>query len=569
MKQINFQSGLVLGVIISLVSFSCNPEKESPHQSSGTWDATEWSGFHEQAMEESLIPVRPGENDASPFWNGYAKRFIYVPSFDFEEIGGSVSYRYSVTSDVNCETYKFEADHPRALLSPVWKELPVGIVYVKVEGLDEEEQVCGLAGEKLFYKAAPFNGPYNPPARDYVSSVILNMESFLQQDHYRRWGEESTPSDDYRLYCYPSKIVGSIVQAMCMYSDLAEEESELAIRMAENAASYLLSISFPEGAVLEYFPPTYQERKLSTHVARRKKDQLMMFYPALVGDVYLDLYDATGKDKYLDASVRIAQTYAKTQLSSGSWPMMVWIESGEAVEENLCVPTDIINFLDRLDAEYGIAQFRENSKAAFHYIMENPMKTFHWEAQFEDMGYSKNYSNMERGKPLAFAVILLRHSDEEPAYVAMAEELIRFAEDQFIVWEQPLARELFREPWRPIPRRVSLTSKWFTPCALEQYGFYTPIDASSASAIFAYKKAYEVTGKELCLAKAVSLADNLTLAQELAGGIIPTYVMDLGGEKRFSDPSPGVKEKKVWTGWLNCATISSKALLELNEILEN
>ena len=414
MKANNFLPVLALGVIISLLSFSCTPDNESGNQESASWDAADWNSFHELAVEESLIPVRPGESGVSPFWNGYAKRFIHVPSFDFNEVEGAVRYRYSVTSDVNCETFRFEADHPRASLSPVWKELPVGIVYLQVEGLDADQQVIGGAGEKLFYKAAPFNGPYNPPASDYTSSVIRNMESLLEQDHYRRWSEESTPSDDYMLYCYPSKIVGSIIQAMCMYAGLTTKDREMAIRMAGNAASYLLSISFPAGSALEYFPPTYQERKLSTHVARKKKDQLMMFYPALVGDAYLDLYDITGLEKYLQASVRIAQTYAKTQLTSGTWPMMVWIESGEAVAKNLCIPTDIINFLDRLDADYGESQFRKNSEAAFHYIIENPMNTFHWEAQFEDMGYSENYSNMERGKPLAFAVILLNHSGEEP-----------------------------------------------------------------------------------------------------------------------------------------------------------
>jgi hypothetical protein len=563
-KPTNSLLVLGCGFIISLISFSCSPD-----QKINDWDNTDWNSFHNQAVEESLIPVRPGVPGNSPFWNGYAKRFIHVPSFDFNEVEGSVKYRYSATSDVSCETYHFETGQPWALLTPVWKELPVGIVYLQVEGLDEEHQVTGVAGEKLFYKAAPFFGPYNLPVSDYTSSVIRNMKSLLDQDHYRRWSQNSTPSEEYMLYCYPSKIVGSIIQAMAIYSGLSDQDSEMAIQMAENAARYLLSISFPPGSELEYFPPTYLARTLSTNVARKKKDQLMMFYPALVGDAYLDLYDITANKKYLEASVKIAETYAKTQLASGSWPLMVWIESGEAVKENLVIPTDIINFLDRLAADYGIMQFRNNSEAAFTYIMDNPMLTFHWEAQFEDMGYSEKYNNLERGKPLAFAVILLARSEKNPGYIELAEELIRFAEDQFIVWEQALPRELFRIFWRPIPRKAYFTSKWFTPCVLEQYDFYTPIDASSASAIFAYKKAYELTGKELYLAKAISLADNQTVAQDLAGGIYPTYQMDLDGEKRFSDPTPGNRESQVWTGWLNCATVTAKALLELNVLLEN
>ena len=247
---------------------------------------------------------------------------------------------------------------------------------------------------------------------------------------------------------------------------------------------------------------------------------------------------------------------------------MVWIETGEAVQENLCVPTDIINFLKRLERNYGKEEFRASSEKAFNWIMENPMKTFHWEGQFEDVGYSKHYSNMERGKPLAFAVILLSRSKEEPAYVAMAEELIRFAEDQFIIWEQPLPRELFRTKSRPIPGKPYLTSKWFTPCVLEQYDYYTPIDASSASAIAAFQKVFEITGKELYLAKAISLADNQTVAQDLAGGIYPTYQMDLSVEEKLAVLPPGSKDdQKVWNGWLNCATMTAKALLDLNELV--
>ncbi len=569
---------IACGIFVYLCCLGCTPDVGSKHPGgipgyyangiAGNWDTSDWNGFHQMAVEESMLPIRPGEPGVSPFWNGYAKRFINVPSFPFSTVSKSVKYRYTAISDANTGSFTFEAETPWSLLTPVWKELPVGIIYLKVEGLDRDNNITGKAGERMFYKAAPFNGPYNMPASDYRSSVIMNMEFLLEQEYYRRWKTESIPSPDYRLYCYPSKIVGSIIQAMTIYARLSENEREDALTMARNAARYLLKTSQPEGSVLEYFPPTYEDRPNSTGMARNRKDQLMMFYPALTGSAYLDLYDATGENEYLKASVKIAETYSKTQLPEGSWPLMVWIESGEPVEQNLVVPTDIINFLDRLVSDYGKKQFRENSERAFQWIMENPVKTFHWEGQFEDIGYSRHYSNMERGKPFSFAVILLSRSDREPGYIELAEELIRFAEDQFVVWEQALSRELFRTPRRQIPSRSYMTSTWFTPCVLEQYEYYTPIDASSASAIFAYKKAYEVTGKELYLAKAISLADNQTVAQELAGGIYPTYQMDLPGWNWSTDPAQGGSvSKPVWTGWLNCATVTAKALLELNELI--
>ena len=247
------------GIIFSLLTFSCSPGERSvisvhipgyyTNGPAGDWDTADWNRFHDQAVEESTLPIRNGEPGKAPFWNEYARRFIYVPSFNFNSVDNSVKYRYTVISDTNSQNYSFEAKNPWSLLTPVWKEVPVGIVYLKVEGLDADNKVTGLAGERMFYKAAPFNGPYKLPVTDYTSSVIRNMQSLLEQDHYRQWKTDTIPSEEYMLYCYPAKIVGSIIQAMTIDSSLLEEESDDAIEMAHHAASSLLSISLPSGSV--------------------------------------------------------------------------------------------------------------------------------------------------------------------------------------------------------------------------------------------------------------------------------------------------------------------------------
>jgi maltose/maltodextrin transport system substrate-binding protein len=527
--------------------------------SAQNWGPSDWIQFHNQALEESLIPIRQGEPEVSPFWNVYSRSFTHVPSFDFKRVDHAVKYLFTVISDKNNKLYSFEADLPWATLTPVWKDLPVGIVYLKVEGLDANGTKVGIAGERLFYRAAPFNGPYKSRVMDYTSSAKLNMKSLFNQDHYQRWLTEPTPGPEYSLYCYPSKIIGSIVDGMALYSKLSPEDKERALTIARNAADYLISISQPEGAVLEYFPPTYAIQDNSTQVAKDRIGQIMMFYPAIVGNAFLELYELVQEKKFLNAAIKIAQTYQKQQLQSGTWPLMADIKTGEAISKNYCVPTDIISFLDRLINSHGIVKLSDTRARAFNWILSNPMKTFHWEGQFEDMGFSKNYSNMERGKPLAFALLLFKQAEVKPEYIKMAEELIRFSEDQFVVWERPLPRELFRTAERPIPKPAHRPEEWMTPCALEQYDYYTPIDASAASAILAFRKAYEVTGKELYLAKAISLADAQTYAQNLGGGIYPTNQMGL---------KEGAVQPKVWDGWINCATVTASALLELDKTLK-
>jgi hypothetical protein len=108
--------------------------------------------------------------------------------------------------------------------------------------------------------------------------------------------------------------------------------------------------------------------------------------------------------------------------------------------------------------------------------------------------------------------------------------LLRFSEDQFVVWEQPL----------PEWKEVSYTgcdptqdgSTWFIPAVLEQYRCYGPVARSEAIMISAWQAAYKVTHKPLYLAKARAMANTLTVAQQFwGGGTYPTWVRRNDGEK--------------------------------------
>lgn len=118
--------------------------------------------------------------------------------------------------------------------------------------------------------------------------------------------------------------------------------------------------------------------------------------------------------------------------------------------------------------------------------------------------------NLTRGSPAGIARLILERYPDDPKWVAEAEDLIRFCEDQFVVWEQP---------W-PGHMKVKI---WHQPCVLEQYECYMPIDSSACSMIQAYGKAYEVTGKPIYKAKACDLANQMTVEQDARTGLIPTY----------------------------------------------
>ena len=72
----------------------------------------------------------------------------------------------------------------------------------------------------------------------------------------------------------------------------------------------------------------------------------------------------------------------------------IYAESGKPVTNNICIPVDIINFFNRLIEQYGFREYDKYSSKAFNWIKENPLRTFNWEAQFEDMEPTKSYKNL-------------------------------------------------------------------------------------------------------------------------------------------------------------------------------
>ena len=57
-----------------------------------------------QARREYRQPVRPGTNGINPFWNGFARKFIFAPAFDFREHPDARAYLY-ILSDAEGHTW--------------------------------------------------------------------------------------------------------------------------------------------------------------------------------------------------------------------------------------------------------------------------------------------------------------------------------------------------------------------------------------------------------------------------------------------------------------------------------
>lgn len=511
MKKITFFSVSLLTFTVLVCSFKTLPDKITKGEKT----------FGETAKKESLIPVHPGEPGKTPFWNEKAEQFIYAPAFDYNKVKDAVKYLYNITCEDN-NHYSFKSDVPCSSLSTPWEFMQTGFFHLQVTGLDAKGDSIGLAGSGKYYKAAYFNGPYHQPVMPYDESAKIALENLMHKDYVEYWYTNKIPDPNYQYYRYPAKIFSALIVGAVTYAKLKPNtpDAKRSIEIACNVADYLISISFAKGSTWEYFPPTYYgpriKNKAGSHMQLTTNFTIM---GADAGNAYLDLYDYTGNVKYMEAALKISQTYQKNQLGNGSWYLFVNFQTGEPLAENISIPTAAINYFERLMKNYQVKGLDKMAVKAFDWIMENPAKTFNWQGQFEDVKAMKPFKRQSREQACDLANYLFRKNRQ----IELAEELVRFAEDQFVIWEKPLPVIIHDTP-DPEKSKGWNSANWITPSVQEQYGFFMPVTRSAGVMIDTYWQAYITTHKEIYLAKAQSIANALTLVQKEHNGDYPTML---------------------------------------------
>ncbi|MGV3642147.1 MAG: hypothetical protein ACO1NZ_16600 [Adhaeribacter sp.] len=504
--------------------------------------------YGEKALAESLVPVRPGVPGKTPFWNEAAKRFIYAPAFNFKPVPKAGKYKFEIKSEVNGKTYSFEGKTPYQALSPVWASVPVGKFHLKVSGLGAGGTVLGVAGEGKYFRAAPFNGIYHEAQLPYSKSAELALDNLLNKDYVKYWLTNKAPDPSYKTYRYPSKIFSALIIGAVTSARLKPQEAKTSIELARIVADYLLNITFGQDHALAYFPPTYYgykqifDQKPDSHM---RYENSMIIYGADAGHAYLDLYDYTKDAKYLEAAKRIADTYLKTQLENGSWYLFVNNQTGKPTEKPITIPTAIINYFDRLKKDYQVSGLEKATAKALAWTMQNPVKTFDWHAQFEDIYARPPYKNLSREQACDLAIYLFRNDAGKPENRKLAEELVRFSEDQFVIWEKPEDVQV----GKPNPARKG--TNWITPSVQEQYVYWMPVGRAAGIMIDTYWEAYKATKNDMYLAKAKSIANAFTVVQQVHQGDYPTYFT-----------------KYPLDNWLNSAVYPAKVMMNFDKNLQ-
>lgn len=493
--------------------------------------------------------IRQGGKNGKPFWNINSSQFTFVPAFSFPRIPGGKEYIFTATDSAE-KTHTFTAYSPTVPLTPIWKDLAVGLVELKVEAVHERTGRIYLAGARSFYKMAPFPGreALPPKACSYKECAQKAFRYVFNDTTTQYWLTHGKPKPDYYHNVYPSKTISSIIEAMIAYGELEPEHAEEALRLAINAADYLLSITYGENSALAGLPPTYSFAGLIKEIvdanapaADGRKHTVMMIYPAYVGNAYMQLEKATGDKRYWKAALRIAEYYLNNVLPNGSWYLLVSEKTGERESDNCCGSFTILEFLHDVYEKTGDERYHQLEHSYFDYLTKARLENYNWEGQFEDSTLSSNYSNLTHVDADCMIEYIVHNLAGDPEMLKEAEELMRFVEDQFVVWGDFAY-------WNP---NYTPDERWYSPAALEQYGWHVPIDGSTGKVLNAFLNLYTATGNQLYLEKACALGDSITRMQNPENGVIPTHWMT-------TDCSKVLKNF-----WINCHIGTAFSIMSL------
>lgn len=509
--------------------------------------------YTQRALNEyNTISVHPGGVNGNPFWNMNSTQFTFVPSFYFPSLPNEAATEFLYTAtDKNDKVYTFKAEKATAPLTPIWGQLPTGVVTLKVEALDKEGKPTYLLGARTFFKCSPFPGRENLPerARSYKEAAYLAFKYVFEQPMVQHWLKYGIPDPEFPHNVYPAKTISSIIRAMIAYSEMSSENGKQAIQIARSAADYMLSITYGEDSPLCGLPPTYSFKGLNAEkvnkiapAAEGYKDTIMMIYPASAGVAYLTLFGVTGDKKYFDAALKIANYYKENVLPNGNWYLQVSTKSGLPVKNNYCTSFEILTFFEEIKKATGSGEWDKLSENYFGYLKKFCLDGYNWEGQFEDSPVTANYYNLTHLNADKTIEHIINNKSDDSTMFEAALELMRFVEDQFVVWGE-------YAPWIK-----AMNPEVRSPAGLEQYFCYWPIDGSTSAIMRTFLQVYLATKDPLYFEKGAALGDMMTRMQNPKTGVIPTFWTS---KKNIED---------LENFWINCHIGSAFSLFMLAKV---
>ena len=165
----------------------------------------------------------------------------------------------------------------------------------------------------------------------------------------------------------------------------------------------------------------------------KEGNSITLFRSAMVGEAMIDLWEAFGDERCFEYAKHLGQVLLRLQRADGSWPYRVSPRDGAVVQEYTSDMTGPARLLAKLEAIDPDPAYGDARRRAIGWMLDNPVRTRHWQGQFEDFGENAPYENLEHLDADELVRYLVWFRDEIPDALDIALDVHRWVEDQFVV----------------------------------------------------------------------------------------------------------------------------------------
>ncbi len=513
-------------------------------------------------------------------WNAYSIQFIDPPVFQLLALPGTRTCEAVI--EQGGRIWKVASATPRLDLASVWPGMAAKKFDLTLRWIDGAGKV--LAEERSRRVKAPdFAGLKEPPA-DWTGAADRNIAYLMRvadsgRAPYREPGvpvwiwsaaspcpvptrESLGPGFDipeYREYfayrarlwpeghgeSYPGCIVPAIIYGMLAHARASRPRSDEALRLARVAGDWVLAHRLPDSGPLPLFP--FSTVAKGQYFGGIEAHNVIPLRASWIGLSLVKLFEATRDRRYLEYAIHIARVTAGLQAPDGSFPYRLDPRDGK-VTEAFCTGGIQFSLLVDALADNGAADagLLMASERAVQWMTAYPARTNNWQGGYEDIAEARPYRNLTHWEVQLLIWYLCRHADRDPAYLPLARSLLRFVEDQFVLFGP-------ESEAHPVPVKG--------PLVFEQYVCWWPMEGHTGYYIQSLLALHRVTGDRLYLEKAEAAA-NAICAQQFEDGSISNW-----GTRWLQDGTP--RGTSCGHNWYNTNAIAAASLYGLADYLAN
>jgi hypothetical protein len=478
-------------------------------------------------------------------WNAYSSRFVVAPQIEWECSADVGYYRVRIADRAAVIAEKV-VKKPLWDLSDIWEQLPYGRMDLLIEAFDPNGHEM-LSLHRQFRKSPGCDVKQQEPL-DWREAILRNIAYLVEpaQDGMAEYEKglprfcwhsiENSASRQRGNFAFPALHNPSFIFAFLNYAELFPSALNAveARKQAREYGDWLLKHRHPEKYVCSLFP--FSTIGDGNYKGGCEDSAITLFRGARVGDAMLALYRAFKEEKYLNYARHLGAVFARLQKDDGSWPYRVNPETGEVKEEYTSSAIAPARFLEDLDRTLSTSKFAAVVAKAVDWTLNNPVRTFLWQGQYEDVSKHPPFKNLENWGVNETIRYLSFHAPNNAQYIEIARKLNAFIEDQFVLWAE-------EDGFVKCP----------TPSVLEQYACYQPMEVHTGNWLFSLLSLYERTHEESFLDRAVA-AGNAIVRGQYRNGAFSTW----GCDRRFGRPLD------LWD-WPGCNAVASSALMILQK----